>query len=135
MYQTNQNNMMLEFDTPGESNFISVENTEQQMNIIESVEPEIKQNEAVELKSMDQPMITPSIQNEPKSSPQSYSQTNNSNKAMAPANNPPKSRGFDSKLGANSQLPSQSKSSGPRFGMETRMNEVSSVPDWRRLYM
>ena len=43
--------MMLEFDTPGENNFISVENTEQQMNIIESVEPEIKQNEAVELKT------------------------------------------------------------------------------------
>ena len=134
MYQTNQNNMMLDFDSLEQTSFISVESVNQRMDISPSIQPNVVDTPRVDVMSMDIPQITPSIQKSAKPHREKNKQLDSANQNLA-VTQPPTSQGFDAKLGSNSQLPSKSKSSVPRFGMETQTKEIGTIPEWRRFYM
>ena len=125
--------MVLDFDSPQQQNFVSVETIQDDFSIRESLNPSIISiQEQVKLSSIDMPTITPSIQNTHKPTAANYAQNQNNNKNV-PIPQPTNSKGFEAKMGANQQIPGKGNSSTPRFGMETQTSNVGSMPEWRRI--
>tara|TARA_R110002020_G_scaffold66286_4_gene174338 strand:+ start:2246 stop:2650 length:405 start_codon:yes stop_codon:yes gene_type:complete len=134
MYQTNQTNMSLDFETLNTESFISVENMSNNIEMMQPLDPVMfESEEPIEISSLNEVNITPNIQESMKPSPSSYDQVQKSKAAIPPMS--AKSKGFDVSTGANRQLADKGKRSAPRFGTETRTRDVGSIPEWRRKYI
>ena len=134
MYQTNENNMILDFDTPKSQNFIAIENIRNDIEIESELEPQaMTSQERVEVSSISDNSIKPTIQKTVKSTPSSYEQAQRQNPIQTPS--VPDSKGFQTGTMQNNQIQGKGKTSVPRFGMETQTHNVTGVPEWRRIYM
>ena len=134
MYQTNQTNTSLDFEAPDTESTISIENMSSNIEMIQPLDPVILETEEpIEISSLNEVNITPSLHDTQKSTPANYTQSKNN-----PVPPPPmsaKSKGFNAGMGANKQIANKGKKSEPRFGNETRIRNVGSIPEWRRDYI
>ncbi len=86
MYQTNENNMILDFDTPKSQNFIAIENIRNDIEIENELEPQaMTSQERVEVSSISDNSIKPTIQKTVKSTPSSYEQAQRQNPIQTPS--------------------------------------------------
>ena len=134
MYQTNQTNMSLDFEAPNTESFISIENMSSNIEMMQPLDPVVfESEEPIQISSLNEVNITPNIQESVKPSPSSYEQAQKNNAPISPMSE--KSKGFNVGGGVNKQLADKGKRSAPRFGTETQIRDVGSIPEWRRKYI